>query len=76
MSKLKDISYSFIFPERLKLSRKKYFTSALKLDRHHALEMPETNFISIFICDILTNSKMLQDDNDAMFSNKVMLMKI
>ena len=59
MSKLRDISYSFIFPERLKLSRKKYFTSALKVDRHHALEMPETNSIFIFICDILTNNKTL-----------------
>ena len=76
MSKLRDISYSFIFPERLKLSRKKYFTSALKVDRHHALEMPETNSIFIFICDILTNNKTLQDDNDAMFSNKIKPMKI
>ena len=74
MSKLKEISYSFIFPERLKLSRKKYFTSALKLDRHNTLEMPETNSTFIFICDILTNNKMLQDDNDAMFSNIIKLM--
>ena len=70
MSKLKDISYKYIFSERLKLSRKKYFTLALKLDRHRVLEMPETYFIFIFICDILTNNKTLQDDKDSMYQTK------
>ena len=74
MSKLKEISYSFIFPERLKLSRKKYFTSALKPDRHHVFEMPETNFIFIFICEISTNNKTVQEDKYAMLSDKIKIM--